>query len=55
MLMIVSDPSHFFKTNPNCRKIVLLMFLIENAVDFLVECGFLTNDNKHLQDQFKKS
>ena len=44
MLMIVSDPFHFLKTNPDCRKIVFL-FLFENAVDFLVECGFLKNDN----------
>ena len=42
-----------FESIPNYRKIVLLMFLLKNDVDFLQECGYLKNDNIHLCLEFK--
>ena len=33
-----------FKSIPNYRKIVLLMFLIGNDLDFLTECRFFKSD-----------
>ena len=38
---------------PDYRKIVLLLFLIENDADFLTEYGFLKNDINHLSLEFK--
>ena len=37
-----------FKSIPEYRKIVLLVFLIKNDVDLLKECGFSKNDNYSL-------
>ena len=34
----------FSESIPDYKKIVLLMFLIENDVTFLYECGFLKSD-----------
>ena len=34
----------FFESIPDYKKIVLLMFSIENDVNFLYECGFLKGD-----------
>ena len=33
-----------FESIPDCKKIVLLMFLIKNDVNFSYECGFLKCD-----------
>ena len=33
-----------FKSIPNYKKIILLMFSIKDDVDFLKECQFLKND-----------
>ena len=33
-----------FESIPDYKKIVLLMFSIENDVNFLYECGFLKGD-----------
>ena len=33
-----------FESIPDYKKIVLLMFLLKNDVDFLNECGFLKGD-----------
>ena len=33
-----------FESIPDCRKIVLLMFLIKDDVNLLYECGFLKGD-----------
>ena len=43
-----------FESKPY-KKIVLLMFLIENDVNFLYECGFLKSDIKFLYKEFKKN
>ena len=38
---------------PDYKKIVLLMLLIKNDVNFLYECGFLKGDIKFLYKEFK--
>ena len=38
---------------PDYKKIVLLMFLIKNDVNFLYECGFLTGDINFLYKEYK--
>ena len=38
---------------PEYKKIVFLMFLIENDVDFLYECGFLKRDINFLNKELK--
>ena len=47
----------FFKdmleSMPDCRKILLLVFLIENDVDLLNEYGYLKNDTNRLNLEFK--
>ena len=43
-----------FESIPDYRKIVLLMFLIKNDVNFLYECGFLRGDIKFLYKEFYK-
>ena len=43
-----------FESIPDYRKIVLLMFLIQNDADLLKECGFLKSDNNRLNEEFKK-
>ena len=41
-----------FELIPDYKKIVLLMFLIENDVNFLYECGFLKGDINFLYEEF---
>ena len=40
--------THLFESIPDYKKIVLLIFLIKNDVNFLYECGFLKRDNNFL-------
>ena len=42
-----------FESNPDYRKIVLLIFLIQNDNRFLQECGFLESDINRLCLQLK--
>ena len=42
-----------FESIPDYKKIVLLMFLIQNNVNFLYECGFLKGDINFLYEEFK--
>ena len=42
-----------FESIPDYKKIVLLMFLIKNDVNFLYECGFLNGDINFLYKEFK--
>ena len=42
-----------FESKPDSRKIVLLIFLIENDSDLLIEYGFLKNDINRLSLEFK--
>ena len=42
-----------FESKPDYRRIVLLMFLIKNDVNFLYECGFLKGDINFLYKEFK--
>ena len=42
-----------FETNPDYRKIVLIIFLIQNVNRFLQECAFLESDINRLCLQFK--
>ena len=42
-----------FESKPDYKKIVLLMFLIKNDVNFLNECGFLKGDINFLFKEFK--
>ena len=48
---------HYFKdmfeSVPDYRKIVLLIFLIQNDDDFLKECGFLKSDKSRLNKEVK--
>ena len=44
-----------FESVPDYKKIVLLMFLIKNDVNFLYECGFLKGDIKLLFKKFKNT
>ena len=41
-----------FESIPDYEKIVLLMFLIKNDVDFLYECGFFKGDINNLYKEF---
>ena len=41
-----------FESIPDYKKIVLLMFLIKNDVNFLYECGFLKGDINFLYKEF---
>ena len=41
-----------FESIPDYKKIVLLIFLIKNDVDFLYECGFLKGDINFLYKEF---
>ena len=43
-----------FESIPDYKKIVLLMFLIKNDVNFLYECGFLKGDINFLYKEYKK-
>ena len=42
-----------FESIPDYKKIVLLMFLIKNVVNFLYECGLLKVDINFLYKEFK--
>ena len=42
-----------FEPIPDYKKIVLLIFLIKNDVNFLYECGFLKSDINFLYKEFK--
>ena len=42
-----------FESIPDYEKVVLLMFLIKNDVNFLYECGFLKGDINFLYEEFK--
>ena len=42
-----------FESIPDYKKIVLLMFLIKNDVDFLYESGYLQGDINFLYKEFK--
>ena len=42
-----------FESIPDYKKIVFLMFLIENDVIFLYECGFSESDINFLFEEFK--
>ena len=42
-----------FESIPDYKKIVLLMFLVKNDVNFLYECGFLKGDINFLYREFK--
>ena len=42
-----------FESIPDYKKIVLLMFLIKNDVNFLYECGFSKGDINFLYKEFK--
>ena len=44
----------FFESIPDHKKIVFLMFLIKNDVNFLYDCGFLKGDFNFLYKEFKK-
>ena len=43
----------FFESIQDYKKIVLLMFLFKNDVDFLYEYGFLKGDINFLYKEFK--
>ena len=43
-----------FESIPDYRKIVILMFLINNDVNLLYECGFLKGEIHNLYKKFKK-
>ena len=43
-----------FESIPDYRKIVSIMFLIDNDVDLLLERGYLKNDINGLCLEFKK-
>ena len=45
---------NLFESIPDYKKIVLLMLLIKNDVNFLYECGFLKGDINYLYKEFKK-
>ena len=45
---------NLFESIPDYKKIVLLMFLIKNDVNFLYECGFLKGDINFLYKEYKK-
>ena len=42
-----------FESIPDYRKIVLLIFIIENEKKFLQECGFLKSDINSLNKEFE--
>ena len=43
----------FFESIPDYKKIVLIMFLIKDDVDFLYECCFLKGDINFLYKEFE--
>ena len=44
-----------FESIPDYRKVVLILFLIQNDKDFLKQCGFLRIDIHRLSLEYKKS
>ena len=50
---IVNYFKDLFESIPDYKKIVLLMFLIKNDVNFLYECGFSKGDINFLYKEFK--
>ena len=50
---IVNYFRDLFESIPDYKKIVLLMFLIKNDVNFLYHCGFLKGDNNYLYKEFE--
>ena len=44
-----------FEAIPDFKKIVLLMFLIKNDVNFLYEYGFLKGDIHYLYKEYKNN
>ena len=44
-----------FESIADYKKIVLLMFLMKNDVNFLYECGFLKGDFNFSLKEFKKT
>ena len=53
----MDDVNYFkdlFESIPDYKKIVLLLFLIKNDVDFLNECGFLKGDINFPFNEFQK-
>ena len=42
-----------FESIPDYKKVVLIMFLIKNDVNFLYECGFLRGDINFLLKEYK--
>ena len=44
----VNSFKDLFESIPDYKKIVLLLFLIKNVVNFLYECGFLKGDINYL-------
>ena len=49
----VNYSTDLFESIPDYKKIVLIMFLIKNDVNFSYECGFLKGDNNFLYKEFK--
>ena len=53
-----NDMNYFkdlFESIADYKKIVLLMFIIKNDVNFFNECGFLKSDINFLYDEIKKN
>ena len=42
-----------FKSIPDYRKMVLLIYIIQNDENFLIEIGFSKNDINNLNSEFK--
>ena len=42
-----------FESIPDCKKNLLLMFLIKNDVNLSYECGFLKGDIHYLYKKFR--
>ena len=45
---------NLFESIPEYRKIVVLIFSVDNGNSLLHDCGFLKDDNNHLSSEFKK-
>ena len=52
---IVNFFEDLFESIPDSKKIVLLMFLVKDDVNFLYECGFLKGDINYLYKEFKNT
>ena len=50
---IVNYFTDLFESIPDYKKIVLLMFLIQNDANLLNECGFLKGDINFLYKEYK--